>query len=169
MPHATGMSDAHHPVGGPATPGHPPYDRPPRQALGEMPAEVRAAWRGRYITEAEAELRVQALLDRAEAALRPGGAPVTIRTLWIALADRVGRSDDAALRAAAHGGHGHGIATILTAAADGREALSLFRCGCSLMEGAAAARRSSRQHPHMARMRTSCRVSVALRDHHLDW
>ncbi len=101
MPHATGMSDAHHPAGDPVTPGYPPYDRPPRQALGEMPAEVRAAWRGRYITEAEAELRVQALLDRAEAALRPGGTPVTIRTLWIALADRAGRSDDADLRAAA--------------------------------------------------------------------
>ena len=101
MAHATAMSDAHHPAGDLATPGHPPYDRPPRQALGEMPAEVRAAWRGRYITEAEAELRVQALLDRAEAALRPVGAPVMIRTLRIALADRAGRSDDADLRAAA--------------------------------------------------------------------
>ena len=93
------MSDAHHPAGDPAAPGHPPYDRAPRQALGEMPDEVRAAWRGRYILEAE--LRVQALLDRAEAALRPGGASVTIRALWIALADRAGRSDDADLRAAA--------------------------------------------------------------------
>jgi len=100
MPHAAGMSDAPHPAGGTAA-GHPPYDRPPRQALGEMPAEVRAAWRGRYGTEAEAELRVQALLDRAEAALSADGAPVTIRTLWIALADRAGRSDDADLRAAA--------------------------------------------------------------------
>ena len=101
MAHATGMSDAHHLAGDPAAPGYPPYDRPPRQALGEMPAEVRASWRGRYITEAEAELRVQALLDRAEAALRPGGTPVTMRTLWIALADRAGRSDDADLRTAA--------------------------------------------------------------------
>lgn len=56
---------------------------------------------GRYITEAEAELRVQALLDRAEATLRPGGAPVTIQTSWVALADRAGRSNDADLRAAA--------------------------------------------------------------------
>ena len=55
-----------------------------------MPAEVRAAWRGRYITEAEAKLRVQALLERAEATLRSGGALVTIRTLWIAVADRAG-------------------------------------------------------------------------------
>lgn len=95
------MSDAHHPAGDPATPGYPPYDRPPRRALGEMPAEVRAAWRGRYITEAEAELRVQALLDRAEAALQLGGAPVTIQTLWVALADRAARSNDADLRAPA--------------------------------------------------------------------
>jgi len=101
MPRAAGMSDAPHPAGGTAA-GHPPYGRPPRQALGEMPAEVRAAWRGRYGTEAEGELRVQALLGRAEAALRADGAPVTIRTLWIALAGhRAGRPDDADLWAAA--------------------------------------------------------------------
>ncbi len=101
MPHATGMTDAHRLAGDPATPGHPPYDRPPRQALSEMPADVRAAWRDKYITEAEAELRVLALLDQAEAALRPGGALVTIRTLWIALADRAGRSDNTDVHAAA--------------------------------------------------------------------
>ena len=88
-------------LGNPAPPGHLPFDHLPRQALGEMPAEGRAAWRGRYLAEAEAELRIQTLLDRAEAALRSGGAPVTIRTLWMALADRAGRSDDADLRAAA--------------------------------------------------------------------
>jgi len=101
MPHATGMTDAHHLAGDPAMPGHPPYDRLPRQALSEMPAEVLAAWRDQYITEAEAELRVLALLDQAEAALRPGGPPVTIRTLWIALADRAGRSNNADVHAAA--------------------------------------------------------------------
>jgi len=101
MPHATGMTDAYHPAGGTAPMGHLPYDRPPRQALSEMPAEVRAAWRDRYITEAEAELRVLALLDQAEAARPQGGAPVTIRTLCIALADRAGRSDNADLHAAA--------------------------------------------------------------------
>jgi hypothetical protein len=74
-----------------------------------MPAEVRAAWRGLHITEAEAELRVQALLDRAEAALRPGGVPITIRTLCMALADRAGRSDDADLRAAALAGVATGL------------------------------------------------------------
>ncbi len=101
MPHATGMTDSYHPAGGTAPVGHPPYDHPPRQALSEMPAEVRATWRGRYITEADAELRVLALLDQAEAARPQGGAPATIRTLWIALADRAGRSDNADLHAAA--------------------------------------------------------------------
>lgn len=75
-----------------------------------MPAEVRAAWRNRYLAEAEAELRVQTLLDRAEAALRSAGTPPTPRTLWISLADcslnvarfaEAGRSGDADLRAAA--------------------------------------------------------------------
>jgi len=114
MPHATGMSDTHHPAGDPATPGHPPYDRPPRQALSEMPAEVRAVWRDRYITGAEAELRVLALLDQAEATLRPGGAPATIRTLWIALADRggtVGQRRPARRRRA--GRHSDGVAPVL--------------------------------------------------------
>lgn len=81
--------------------GHPPYNRSPRQALAETPEEVRAAWRSRYLTEPEAERRVLALLERAEAALRSGNTPVTIRTLWMALADRAGRSEDADLRAAA--------------------------------------------------------------------
>ncbi len=66
-----------------------------------MPEEVRAAWSNRYLQEPAAEFRVQALLERAEAALGATGTPVTIRTLWIALADRAGRSDDADLRAAA--------------------------------------------------------------------
>ncbi len=95
------MSDLPFVANGTAIDGHPPYDRSPRQALDEMPEEVRAIWRRRYLTEAEAELRVLALLDRAEAALRTGGTPVTIRMLWIALADRAGRSNDADLRAAA--------------------------------------------------------------------
>lgn len=95
------MSDPLLSADGPAPSGHPPYDRPPRQALDEMPAEVRVAWRGRYLAEAEAELRVQALLDRAEAALRSAGTPPTIRTLWISLDDRAGKSGDVDLRAAA--------------------------------------------------------------------
>ena len=95
------MSDPLLPADDPAPSSYAPYDRPPRQALDEMPAEVRAAWRNRYLAETEAELRVQALLDRAEAALRSAGTPPTIRTLWISLADRAGKSGDADLRAAA--------------------------------------------------------------------
>ena len=99
-----GMSDLDDPsfaAGGSASAGHPPYDRSPRRALAEMSAEARAAWRNRCITEAEAEPPVQAILDRAEAALRSAGTPPTIRTLWIALADRAGKSNDAELGAAA--------------------------------------------------------------------
>ena len=69
----------------------------------------RAASRGRYITESEAKLRVQALLELAEATLRSGGAPVTIRTLWIALADRAGRSENTDLHATALAGMAMGL------------------------------------------------------------
>jgi len=85
----------------PAPSSHPPYDRSPRRALNEMSAETRAEWRNRYVTQAEGELRVQAILDRAEATLKSPGTPATIRTLWITLADRAGRSEDADMRAAA--------------------------------------------------------------------
>ena len=46
------LDDPSFPPGASALSGHPPYDRPPRQALDEMPAEVRAAWRNRYLAEA---------------------------------------------------------------------------------------------------------------------
>jgi len=71
------------------------------RALAEFSTEGRAAWRLRYRVGDDAELRVQALLDRVEAALQAAGKPATIRTVWIALADRAGTSDDPALRAAA--------------------------------------------------------------------
>jgi len=95
------MSDSFVPESSLTPSGHPPYDRSPRRALAEMSAEARAAWRNRYAVQAEGELRVQTILDRAEAALQSAGTPATIRTLWIALADRAGRSDDADLEAAA--------------------------------------------------------------------
>ena len=44
---------------------------------------------------------MQAIFDRAEAALQAAGTPATIRTLWIMLADRAGKSGDADLKAAA--------------------------------------------------------------------
>ncbi len=80
---------------------HAPYDRPYRQVLATLPADVRAAWRRRYGVEDDGELRVHALLDRAEAALQAAGKPATIRTVWIALADRAGASNDTDLLAAA--------------------------------------------------------------------
>lgn len=78
-----------------------PYNRPPSQALAGLSTEVRAEWRQKYITHGEAELRLQALLDRAGSALRSAGKPATIRTMWIMLADRAGTSDDLNLRTAA--------------------------------------------------------------------
>ena len=79
----------------------PYYDRPPRLALAEMPAEARNAWRTRCVIQGDAELRAQALLNRAEAALQAAGRSVTIRTVWMLLADRAGANGDADLRAAA--------------------------------------------------------------------
>ena len=95
------MSDPSPVANGPALSGHPPYDRPPGLALAELPADVRARWRDRYVAQPEAELRVQSILDRAEAALVSAGGPVTIRTLWMALLDSLqGREGNADLRAA---------------------------------------------------------------------
>ncbi len=54
-----GMSDSSILEGSLAPSGHPPYDRSPRRALDEMSAEARDAWRNRYATQAEGELRVQ--------------------------------------------------------------------------------------------------------------
>ena len=96
------MSDPSPVANRPALSGHPPYDRPPRLALAELPANVRASWRDRYATQPEVELRVQSILERAETALHSAGSPVTIRTLWIALLDSLqGREGNADLRAAA--------------------------------------------------------------------
>ena len=96
------MSDPAPIANGSALSGHPPYDRPPRLALAELPADVRAIWRDRYVTQPEAELRVRSILERAEAALRSAGGPVTIRTLWMTLLETLqGRESNADLRAAA--------------------------------------------------------------------
>ncbi len=97
----SGMSDSPLSAGATEASSHAPYDRPSRQALAALPAGVRAAWRSRYGVEDDAELRAHALLDRVEAALQAAGRPATIRTAWIALADRAGASNDADLRAAA--------------------------------------------------------------------
>lgn len=94
------MSDAPFPAESEAS-SYPPYDRSLELALAGLSAEVRAEWRHKYIRQGEAELRVQAVLARAEAALRSAGKPATARAVWIMLADRAGASGDPGLRAAA--------------------------------------------------------------------
>jgi len=86
---------------GAALAGAPHYDRSPRLALAEMPADARDAWRVRHAVHGDAELRAQALIERAEAALQAAGRPVTIRTVWMLLADRAGANCDTNLKAAA--------------------------------------------------------------------
>jgi hypothetical protein len=76
------------------TPACPAYDRRPRQALGELPAEVRVAWAARYLVEDGAG-------PRAEAALAAAGRLATIRDVWMLLAHRAAGGGDADLRAAA--------------------------------------------------------------------
>ena len=95
------MSDVSLALDGASPSGNSAYDRSPRLAVGTMPADARAAWRERYAVQNEGELRVQAILDRAEAALVAAGTPATIRTLWMAFADRAGPSGNADLKAAA--------------------------------------------------------------------
>ena len=77
------------------------YDLPVRHALDKMSAADREAWRVNYLTQDGAEHRVQALVERAEAAMRGRGEPTTIRTIWMLLADRAGQEDNADMRAAA--------------------------------------------------------------------
>ena len=59
----------------------PDYERSPRAAVAEMPADVRDAWRARYSVQGDAELRAEALINRAEATLQAAGKPATIRTV----------------------------------------------------------------------------------------
>jgi len=95
--------------------GNSAYDRSPQLALGKMPAGARAAWRERYAVQDEGELRVQAILDRAEAVLEAAGTPATIRTLWMVLADRAGQSGNADLKAVCRlDRYGDGITAVLT-------------------------------------------------------
>ena len=84
-----------------APPRVPSYEWSPRAAEAEMPADVRGAWRARYSVQADAELRAEALLNRAEATLQAAVKPATIRTVWILLADRAGTDGDADVRVVA--------------------------------------------------------------------
>ena len=69
------MSDMPLAADGALASSHLPYDRPPRRALAEMPAQARAAWRERYGVPREAELRVQAILDRTRRCQESGYGP----------------------------------------------------------------------------------------------
>ena len=66
-----------------------------------MRHETRALWRTRYLNDDGQELRAMAVLQQAEAKLRAEGREVTIRTLWMSLAERCVGMDDPDLRAAA--------------------------------------------------------------------
>ena len=66
-----------------------------------MRPETRALWRTRYLNDDGQEMRAMAVLEKAEAKLRAEGREVTIRTLWMSLADRCVDVDDSDLRAAA--------------------------------------------------------------------
>jgi hypothetical protein len=66
-----------------------------------MTPETKAAWLTRYLTDAVAEFRVQAVLERAKSAMRAADAETTIRTLWVMLSDRYVRDGDPDIGAAA--------------------------------------------------------------------
>ena len=78
-----------------------PYDRSVRDALAELPHDVRAAWTARYAAQEDAASRAKALVERAETALLAADRPSTIRDVWMLLARRAGSDDDADMRAAA--------------------------------------------------------------------
>jgi len=77
------------------------YDFSPRRALAELSEDARRAWHVKYLTQEGAEPRVWVLLDKAETALRATGEETTIRTLWMALANRAAQESDRDVAAAA--------------------------------------------------------------------
>ena len=112
------MSDPSPPAGGPTLSGHSPYDRPTRQAVDEMPAEVRAAWRNRYLAEAEATS------GAGPARPRRGGTPLRRHAAndldAVDRACRPGREVGGCRSAGCcrPGWHGDGIAGLLTGLRD---------------------------------------------------
>lgn len=79
------------------------YHLLPQEALDGMGIEAWAAWRTRYDADSQMEAQARALLDRAERALRNAGREVTIRTVWMLLADRAGDGPDMKAAAALAG------------------------------------------------------------------
>ena len=71
------MSVPYDPVAGEGAPSTAPYDRAVRDALAELPHDVRAAWIARYASQEDAASCAEALVERAETALltadRPAG------------------------------------------------------------------------------------------------
>ena len=76
------------------------YHGPP-PCLGRPAVRTRAAWRTQDLRDECAEMRVVALLEWTETTIQASGAEVTIRTLWLHLADRCVGVDDPDLKAAA--------------------------------------------------------------------
>ena len=66
------------------------YGRPPRRALADLPADAEDPGARNTFWGGD-ELRVLGCWSGTETALRATGTEVTIRTLWVHLADRCGR------------------------------------------------------------------------------
>ena len=95
------MSVPYDPVAGEGAPSTAPYDRAVRDALAELPHDVRAAWMARYAAQEDAASCAEALVERAETAFLAADRLATIRDVWMLLARRAGSDDDADMRAAA--------------------------------------------------------------------
>ena len=69
------------PAGSRVAPSTAFYDRAVRDALAELPHDVRAAWMARYAAREDAASRAEALVERAGTALLAAGRPATIRNV----------------------------------------------------------------------------------------
>ena len=77
------------------------FDQPPRRAVAALAPDTLAAWSRRYCPQEGLEMRARATLANVERELRDAGAEVTIHTLWVELANRVGQDGEPDVRAAA--------------------------------------------------------------------
>ncbi len=89
------------PAGSRVAPSTAFYDRAVRDALADLPHDVRAAWMARYAAQEDVASRTEALVERAETALVTSGRPAIIRDVWMLLARRAGSEGDPDMRAAA--------------------------------------------------------------------
>jgi hypothetical protein len=72
-----------------------------RRAVAAIPHDVRAEWRTKYLFDDGGELRAMAVMERCEASRRAEGKEATVRSTWMALADRAGVTGDPDTKAAA--------------------------------------------------------------------